>query len=128
MRTEEEIEAGVVPGVPFLVLGGKKYPALEPTNARARIIRRALVEYEKARVETGEDGPAQIELLESMMDTCLKHFSEDTEADWERIAATATDSERLAAINLVSESVMVAFRTLAKAATPENREARRKKK
>lgn len=128
-RTEEAIEAGVLPGVDSIVLGGKRYPAREPSNARARIIRRALVDYEQARVAAGSKNAEQIELLEGLMDTCLKAFSPEIEGDWERIVDTATDSERLAAMKVVGDAVMVAFRTLAAPATPEpNREARRKKK
>ena len=129
MRTEEEIEAGLLPGVTHIVLGGVKYPAREPSNARARTIRRALVDYEQARIATGNKNAEQIERLEGMIDKCLQAFSPEIEADWARITDTATDSERLAAITVVGEAVMVAFRTLAVAATPEtNREARRKKK
>lgn len=129
MRTEDEIEAGIIPGVEHIVLGGKKYPALEPTNARARIIRKALADYERAVVAAGNDGGAQVDLLETMIDTCLQNFSEAVEGDWERIRETATDRERLAAMKVVRDSVMVVFLTLAGAVTPvPNREARRKKK
>ncbi len=129
MRTEDEIEAGIIPGVEHIVLGGKKYPAKEPSNARARLIRRTLAAYETARAEAGNDGAKQLELVEDMIDACLRGFSLEIEADWERIAETATDSERLAAIKVVRDSVMEAFMTLAGAATPApNRETRRAKK
>ena len=129
MRTDEPIEVGEVTGHKFIHLGGVDYPAREPSNARARVIRRALADYDKDRTAAGDNGAEQLELLEAMLDTCIKHFSTEVEADWDRIVETATDSERLAAIKVVRDAVMVAFMTLAGAATPElNREARRKKK
>ncbi len=128
MRTEEEIEAGVIPGVDSIVLGGVSYPARTPNTKRARFIRRILAEYERARLEAGDDGPKQIDLLEAMIDTCLPKFSEEIEQDWARIEETVTDSERLTAIQVVGKAVFVAFRTLAEAATPvPNRKARRQK-
>lgn len=112
-----------------ITLGGVEYPAVEPSNARARTIRKIITEYAKASAEAKGDAEQQMELLENMMDGCLKMFSPEIEADWARIAETATDRERLAAIAVVKEAVVVAFQTLAVAATPAaNREARRKKK
>jgi len=129
MRTEEEIERGALPGVEFITLGGRAYPALEPTNARARIIRKVLVDYDNARQEKGKNVADQMELVEAMIDACLKNFSDEIEADWERIARTATDSERVKAVTVVRDSVMVCFTTLAETATPVgNRKARREKK
>jgi hypothetical protein len=128
-RTEDEIEVGTLPAVGSITLGGVAYPALEPTNMRARAIRSALAAYERAATVAGGDGGAQVDLLETTMDTCLRNFSDEIEADWERIARTATDRERLAAMVAVRDSVMVAFLTLAAAATPApNRTARRAKR
>ena len=128
-RTEDEIETGTLPGVGSMTLGGVAYPALEPTNMRARVIRSTFAEYDRARLAAGGDGVAQVDLLETMMDTCLRNFSDEIEADWERISRTATDRERVAAMLAVRHAVTVVFMTLAAAATPApNRTARRAKR
>lgn len=128
-RTEEQIEARTIPGHSFITLGGRDYAALEPPNARARVIRRALADYERARLEAGKNSAEQVEILETMMDTCIRAFSSEIESDWERIHETATDRERLEAMLAIRDSVMVPFTTLAAAVQPvENRKTRRAKK
>lgn len=129
-RTDEQILAGAVPPHTTLVLGGTHYPVREPSNARARRVRAALEGYEANAKRAIATGGSQSAVLESMIDECLQAFSPDVEADWPRIAETATDSERIAAIVIIRDAVIVPFQTLVKAAAPApaNRAARRKAK
>jgi len=126
-RTDDEIETGTLPGA--IVLGGVSYSVSEPTNARARVIRKWMAEYERNAKAANGKPEEQVELLEDMLDQCLRGFSDAIEEDWERIAQTATDRERLESMAVVRDAVMGTFMELAGAVTPaENRKARRAKK
>lgn len=125
-RTDDEILAGEVPPHRVIVLGGREYPATEPSNKRARVIRKALAALEAQTATLEENDPALLDLSEDTMDTCFRSFSPEIEADWPEIEETMTDSERIAAMAIVGHVVTAPF-TTAPSATP-NREARRAKR
>jgi len=88
-----------------------------------------MAEYERNAKAANGKPEEQVELLEDMLDQCLRGFSDAIEEDWERIAQTATDRERLESMAVVRDAVMGTFMELAGAVTPaENRKARRAKK
>jgi hypothetical protein len=118
-RADEEIIEGVVPGFETMVLGGKEYAVREPSNRRARVIRRALVEMAEAAESMDDTDPKLWDAIDLCFDTCLKNFSPETEADWDHIAEHATDRERQKAMEAVQEAVAAPF------ATAPNREGRR---
>lgn len=129
-RSDDEILSGAVPGVRSITLGGRKYPVREVSNARARDIRQAIADFGKAVAKFAEDDPRQLAYMETMVDTSIRRFSPEIEADWAHIAEEATDSERMVAMSIIREVVMLPFTTLAAQtpnATPavKNRKARR---
>ena len=129
-RSDDEILSGAVPGVGSITLGGRKYPVREVSNARARDIRQAIADFGKAVAKFAEDDPRQLAYMETMVDTSIRRFSPEIEADWAHIAEEATDSERMVAMSIIREVVMLPFTTLAAQtpnATPaaKNRKARR---
>jgi hypothetical protein len=128
MRTEDDIEDGIVPGAELVTLGGVAYTVRDLPNIRARQIRRNIAHYEVAQKKAKKDSPDQLDLLEDMMDACIMLGSEEIEADWDRIVNTMTDTERLNAIQTIKEIATAPFMTLAEsAATPATNRATRRR-
>lgn len=117
-RTDDQILAGVVPGHATMTLGGREYPVREPSNARSRDIRMAIAAFGAGVAKFRQDDPQTLEKMEVMLDQAIRRFSAEIEADWEHIAENATDAERLKAMVIIREAVMLPFTTLA-ASIPE---------
>jgi len=112
-RTDDQILSGVVPGHGAMVLGGRSYPVREASNARARDIRLAIAQFGADAAKWREDDPRTLDRMEMMLDQSIRRFSPEIEADWEHIAENATDTERLTAMAIIREVVMLPFTTLA---------------
>ncbi len=131
-RSDGDILDRVVPGHQVVTLGAQDYPLLEPSNKRARVIRKAFAEYDRDRQAMEETDPGQMDLMEDFLDRCLKKLTPEIEADWARIEDTGTDTERLAAMAAMRDAVVVPFQQAAAIkqgqALPSNRATRRSKK